>query len=60
MLEKNGVLVEIQRMSIEEKVTKLSEVDKAYVRGYIERAVLEYLKQKQRHQCEPLPDKRKM
>ena len=31
----------IEKMSVEEKLKLLSETDKAYVRGYIERAVLE-------------------
>ena len=34
-------LKEIQRMSIDEKIAALSPTDKAYVKGYIERAVLE-------------------
>jgi len=31
----------IKKMSIEEKIALLSETDKAYVKGYIDRALLE-------------------
>ena len=49
-------LVEIGRMSIEEKIARLSEVDKAYVQGYVERAVLEYQKQQQNRRAETSPE----
>jgi len=39
-MKKSEALLEIQRMSIEEKMAALSPTDKAYINGYIERAVL--------------------
>ena len=39
-------LTKIQRMSIDEKIAALSPTDKAYVKGYVERAVLESRKHK--------------
>ena len=44
--------MEIGRMSIEEKIARLSEVDKAYIQGYVERAVLEYQKEQKGRQSE--------
>jgi uncharacterized protein YaiI (UPF0178 family) len=34
-------LAKIQAMSIDEKIAALSPTDKAYIKGYIERAVME-------------------
>jgi hypothetical protein len=34
-------LMEIQNMSIGEKIAALSQTDKAYIRGYVERAIIE-------------------
>ena len=34
-------MAKIEKMAMEEKLTLLGETDKAYIRGYIERAVLE-------------------
>jgi hypothetical protein len=38
-------LAKIQRMSIEEKLAALSPTDKAYISGYIEKAILESRKE---------------
>ena len=38
---KAEALTEIQRMSLDEKIAALSPTDKAYIKGYIERAILE-------------------
>ena len=38
-------LAKIQRMSIEEKFAALSPTDKAYIKGYVEKAVLESRKE---------------
>ena len=46
-------------MSIEEKLALLSDVDKAYVQGYVERAVLDYQKQKKNCQTKTLPETEK-
>ena len=54
-MELKEALVEIGRMSIEEKIMRLSDVDKAYVQGYVERAVLEHLKLRQNDHAETLP-----
>ena len=51
--------MEIGRMSIEEKVARLSEADKAYVRGYVERAVLKFQKQQKGRQAENSPEAEK-
>ena len=55
MVKTKEVLMEIRRMSIEEKIARLSDVDKAYVQGYVERAVLEHQKQRQNNYDESLP-----
>jgi len=47
-MKKEDALMEIQRMSIDEKIAALSPTDKAYIKGYIERAVMESRKQKRR------------
>jgi hypothetical protein len=39
-------LKEIQRMSIDEKLAALSQTDKAYIRGYVERAIYDSRKKK--------------
>jgi len=36
-----NALKKIQRMSIDEKIAALSPTDKAYIKGYIEQALLE-------------------
>jgi len=36
----------IEKMSIEEKIAGLSEIDKAYVQGYVDRALREIKPQK--------------
>jgi len=41
-------LIEIQRMSIGEKIVALSQTEKAYVREYVERAIFENRKRKQK------------
>jgi len=38
-------LAKIQHMSMEEKLAALSPTDKAYIRGYVEKAVLESRKE---------------
>jgi hypothetical protein len=40
-MDKKAVMAKIQKMPMEEKLSLLSEIDKAYIRGYIEKAVLE-------------------
>jgi hypothetical protein len=40
-MDKKEVMAEIEKMPMEEKLALLGETDKAYIRGYIERAVLE-------------------
>ena len=59
MVKTREVFMKIKRMSIEEKLARLSEVDKAYVQGYVERAVSDYQKQKKKHQAETLPETKK-
>jgi len=48
-MEEIEALKEIQRMSISEKIVALSQTDKAYVRGYVERAIFESLKKKRKN-----------
>jgi len=43
-------LMEIQNMSIGEKIAGLSQTDKAYIRGYVERAIIESRKIKRKSQ----------
>jgi hypothetical protein len=45
-MKEGETLMEIQRMSIEEKIAALSPTDKAYIRGYVERAVFDCRKLK--------------
>ena len=40
-MSKKEILTMIEKMSVEEKLKLLSETDKAYIRGYIDRAVAE-------------------
>jgi hypothetical protein len=40
-MSKKITMEEIEKMPMEEKLALLGETDKAYIRGYIERAVLE-------------------
>jgi len=42
------VLAKIQDMSIDEKIAALSPTDKAYIKGYVERAVMENKRHKSR------------
>jgi len=44
--------MDIQKMSIEEKIARLSEIDKAYILGYIERALQETKQQKKKGEGE--------
>jgi hypothetical protein len=39
-MRKKITMAEIEKMPMEEKLALLGETDKAYIRGYIERAVL--------------------
>jgi len=39
--QKQGGLMDIRKMSVEEKIARLSEIDKAYILGYIDRALQE-------------------
>jgi hypothetical protein len=39
-MNKKLTMAEIEKMPMEEKLALLGETDKAYIRGYIERAVL--------------------
>ena len=41
-------LMKIQSMTIEEKIAALTPTDKAYIKGYVERAILETRKHKPR------------
>jgi len=43
-------LAKVQSMSIDEKIAALSPMDKAYIKGYIERAVLESRKHQRKGQ----------
>jgi len=45
-MNEEEALLEIQRMDLEEKIAALSPTDKAYIKGYIERALLETRKVK--------------
>ena len=63
-MSEKEVMAMIEKMPIEEKLKLLSEADKAYIRGFIERAVLEHKKQyeqtktaqgdKPQNSCSPL------
>jgi len=50
--------MENKEMSIEEKIARLSETDKAYVLGYIDRALQENKQQKNDAQTSTAPVKR--
>jgi len=53
-LERDDALLKIKQMSIAEKIAALTPTDKAYVRGYVERAILDNQKNKQRdHRRKP-------
>ncbi|MDR1420005.1 MAG: hypothetical protein LBI86_06500 [Treponema sp.] len=41
-MDKQEFLAAVHNMTIEEKLTLLSDTDKAYLRGYLDRAVLEF------------------
>jgi hypothetical protein len=41
-MEETVNLTKIQKMTMEEKLGLLSETDRAYIQGYLERAVQEY------------------
>jgi len=47
-------LTKIRRMSIDEKIAALSPTDKAYIKGYVERAVLQSRKHKPKKNKEKL------
>jgi hypothetical protein len=39
------ILLNIQTMTLEEKLALLSDTDKAYLRGYLDRVALDFLRQ---------------
>jgi len=45
-MEETEALMEIQHMSISEKIVALSQTEKAYVRGYVEKVLSENRKRK--------------
>jgi hypothetical protein len=45
-MEKTDIEMKLTAMPFEEKIKLLGEEDKAYIRGYIEKAVLDYQKLK--------------
>ena len=47
-LKTNEALRKIQQMSIGEKIVALNPTDKAYIQGYIERAIWDNYKDKKR------------
>jgi hypothetical protein len=40
-MKKEEAITELQNMSIGEKIAALSQTDKAFIRGYVERAIIE-------------------
>ena len=54
-MDKKGGVQEKQDLSLEEKVSMLSETEEAYVLGFIEGAILDDSKQQQNHQPTALP-----
>jgi hypothetical protein len=50
-MDEREVIAQIKKMPMEEKIKLLSVTDKAYIRGYIERAVIE----QQRNGCSKWP-----
>jgi hypothetical protein len=52
-MDKEKSMAEIEKMSMEEKLTLLSQIDKAYIRGYVERAVLEQKRLRPRRKRRP-------
>ena len=40
-MDEKEVMAKIEKMPMEEKIKLLSDTDKAYIRGYIERAILD-------------------
>jgi len=42
--------MDISKMSIEEKIARLSEIDKAYVLGYVDKALQETKQQKKKNE----------
>ena len=40
-MDEKKVMAKLQKMPMEEKLKLLSETDKAYIRGYIERALID-------------------
>jgi len=49
-LEQDEALRKLQQMSIGEKIAALTLTEKAYIQGYIERAIWDNYKNKQRYQ----------
>jgi len=45
-MNKEEFFMEIQKQSIEEKIARLSETDKAYILGYVDKALQEAKQQK--------------
>jgi hypothetical protein len=54
-MSEKEVMAQIEKMPMEEKVKLLSVTDKAYIRGFIERAVIE--QQRNGHQKRPRASK---
>jgi len=48
-MKEEEAVMEIQNMSIGEKIAALSQTDKAYIRGYVERAIIENRKIKRKN-----------
>jgi hypothetical protein len=50
MNKKEGTMLKMKQMTIEEKIALLSETEEAYIRGFIEGSILwGYQTQKQKH-----------
>jgi len=47
--------MDIQKMSVEDKIARLSETDKAYILGYIDRALQEKSKEKKGNKKQEVP-----
>jgi hypothetical protein len=46
-MDKGGILTKLQTMTLEEKLTLLSDTDKAYIQNYLNQAAPEFRPQKQ-------------
>jgi hypothetical protein len=49
-MESADIIEDIKKLPIEKKFQMLSEIDKAYLNGYIDRAMLEQQKKEQKKQ----------